>query len=76
MTYIVNEPIPGHLEITCNISNRPYTRSSKMGMFCDAAECTCEKRSHEMESFFKDFMSDMIPIEEYAEQFMPKLSKK
>jgi len=76
MSYTVNETTPGHFNISCNISGRPYTRSNKMGMFCDAADCACERRSLEMASFFKDFMKDMIPIEEYAEQFMSKNFKK
>lgn len=39
------ETNPGHLEITCDISQRPFVRSNENGMFCDAKICVCEQQS-------------------------------
>lgn len=72
MNHIIKETGPGHIEISCNLSGLPYTRTSNMGMFCDATNCVCEKRSREMASFFKDIVDQIIPIDEYAEQFRLK----
>lgn len=46
----IREPAPGHVEITCERSGRPFTRTTEHGMFCDAAECECEQKSREIES--------------------------
>ena len=45
MAYDIIETVPGHVNITCKVSGRPYTRSNKLGMFCDATNCECEQGS-------------------------------
>ena len=44
----VVETSPGHLEITCEISQRPFVRSNENGMFCDAEVCVCEQQSQQV----------------------------
>lgn len=46
----VRETAPGHVNITCERSGRPFTRTTPQGMFCDAEECACEQESREIES--------------------------
>ena len=48
--YKVTETAPGHVNITCERSGRPFTRTTEHGMFCDATECACEKESKAIES--------------------------
>jgi hypothetical protein len=43
------ETSPGQIDLVCDVSNRPHTRTNQYGMFCDAPDCECEKRS--MEAF-------------------------
>lgn len=43
------EVTPGQIDLVCDVSNRPHTRTNQYGMFCDAPDCECEKRS--MEAF-------------------------
>lgn len=39
---MIEETAPGHYDITCTTSGRPYMRSGDLGMFCDASPCACE----------------------------------
>lgn len=48
--YKVTETAPGHVNITCEQSGRPFTRTTEHGMFCDSEECVCEQKSQELES--------------------------
>jgi hypothetical protein len=41
----ITESKLGHLEIGCEISGRPLTRTNEYGMFCDAEVCECEQKS-------------------------------
>ena len=50
------ETSPGHVEIMCDISGRPHTRTNEYGMFCDAPECECEKLSIAAKPGFDNFI--------------------
>jgi hypothetical protein len=41
----VKETAPGCIDISCEVSGRPLTRTTQDGMFCDAKECQCEIES-------------------------------
>jgi len=43
--YEIEETAPGHIDIKCARSKRPYTRVTPLGMFCDLDDCQCEKDS-------------------------------
>jgi len=55
--YKVTETVPGHINITCETSGRPYTRSNKLGMFCDAAICECEQKSQNLGNVYDRLMN-------------------
>ena len=54
--YTVKETAPGHLSITCDQSGKEYTRSNKLGMFCDAKPCICEQESKKFEKVYDGLM--------------------
>jgi hypothetical protein len=53
----VEETSAGNINITCDVSGRPLVRTNQFGMFCDAANCQCEKESM---AFDKDAFLTMI----------------
>lgn len=44
----VIELSPGRLELVCETSGLPHTRTNNLGMFCDAPDCECERKSQEV----------------------------
>jgi hypothetical protein len=46
----VEETAPGHINITCERSGLPFTRTTPQGMFCDAEQCECEQESQAFEA--------------------------
>jgi hypothetical protein len=53
----IREQSPGHLEIRCAKSQRPYTRTNELGMFCDAQPCQCEIESQSANEIMSKFLS-------------------
>jgi len=53
----VDEPTPGNINITCEISGMPLDQVNKDGMYCSAPECECKAKNEaargEIESFIK-----------------------
>jgi len=54
--YIVKETQPGHLDITCEVSGKPFIKANKHGMFC-GDDCECEKKFKEVFGFFDLFIN-------------------
>ena len=38
----VDEPTPGNINITCEISGMPLDQVNKDGMYCSAPDCECK----------------------------------
>lgn len=53
----VDEPSPGNVWVSCEVSKRPFTRTNEFGMFCDAEVCQCEIESRKVS---QDVIFDMI----------------
>lgn len=41
----VSETSPGRINLACEISGRPHSRTNQYGMFCDDPNCECERKS-------------------------------
>lgn len=51
------ETSPGHINLVCDVSGRPHSRTNEYGMFCDSPDCECEKRSMEMMPHLSNFIN-------------------
>lgn len=58
-SFNVEEVAPGHINVTCATSDLPYTRVTALGMFCNAEDCVCERKSKEIASSFGGFFKDL-----------------
>ncbi len=54
----VNEDGTLSIEVKCEKSGRPLTRTTKLGMFCDDPNCVCEKESEETFAMIKDLFGE------------------
>jgi hypothetical protein len=54
----VTENKPGHINLSCETSGRPLTRTNEFGMFCDAEICQCEVESKKMSGMLSAFIQD------------------
>jgi hypothetical protein len=52
----VFETSPGRVNLACDISGRPLTRTNQYGMFCDDSNCECERKSVSMFSDLGNFI--------------------
>lgn len=59
--YTVHETEPGCINITCDRSGRPFTRSTALGMFCDQP-CECERlaKAAPSQKEVLDFLMNMV----------------
>ena len=67
-SHTVEDDGKGNLTIKCEYGEQ-YTRTSRLGMFCDATDCKCERLSKEMEVDIDRMMNSII------DQFDPDLEK-
>jgi hypothetical protein len=57
----ISENSPGDINLSCEVSGRPLTKSNEFGMFCDAEVCTCEIESNKVGAALKELIKDFIP---------------
>ena len=53
----VIELSPGRLDLVCETSGLPHTRTNNLGMFCDAPDCECERKSQEVFGKLREFVN-------------------
>lgn len=54
------EVSPGNVEVSCENSGLPITRTNEYGIFCDADNCVCEKDSMKASASLDKLIDDVM----------------